>query len=1000
VSGTRQAGVNFGPASVTTWNFQAESVSAGPVSLEPDQKLDLQPGTYSSLNVKSRSTVVLHTGVYLFTGSITLEPQSVLSIDSANGPVQVYLQGNLTYRGSIRSATIGIPQLLVGKLGTGSLMLEASFTGALIAPQADIALQAARPGGHRAIIYGRSVRAEPDTMIRAYPFDWGGIAPTLEPPFDPTIPKHKMPQSPLDMPVVVNGGTGTTGAGDTTVAPPAPVTFTLPESYPVSGGIIANGCATFTFQTPASQTVVCTYCGGSSTSTPNTAEELNRGRTVHFQGCADGLPPSQPRTGVSFRLHVDPVPDYPVTVNSPAIRDGGCSEDLELLSPEQTTEMRESFAWTLARVLDTKPETNPDGTPALYYGWIFIRNKTDALNLRKLFIHVLRRPLFQQELDQFKGRCGTFTNPGNGDGTFVPVLIPGATYNLLIRLLSDIMIFPFPQLPVEGDREIFEAVILRDDVPPAARNPNGSVRIDVLAQANFRYLGYEQHPLPASGDIQLDSDDVARALVGAVAWAAQAARDIAEVVTNLLGALDCTIRNCIQLTLHVHAETKDYAFASTVSGDPTMIRAWGSRRGQHLGAPAMEITITQEFLDLPIPSTFQASTNHSGKVVVDAVQGGDVRGSGLCIQLQNDAALITDFLISTELCDFRGLNLDFSRSNEMQLQIYSPRLMGMYQADDAFQWSKDVVGFTPPRARIVSGWTANTFTTDSDPDGDGPLGEENRLYAPCLTFGTTVNDALLDASLAFGRLATIFGAGLPAAYGVADDIVIGFVNVAKNTDIMMSTESRLPNSRLVMSHEYGHYIFCAMLEDDDFGEPGAVDAIVENVIATGEDLSDPLRYTNEAFADFVAGQVAGGANYDWVRRAFNSDDSHAPPVPIRENYCVRLNLNQLNPPFPGELPCFDDNMRSAPDAIDNPAGVGRIATLLHDLFDGHPNSLGRNVPGDADLFDHVGPPGNIFGQPLVLNFTSYGSTDAALERVALPGAALKSFAGSIASELA
>lgn len=113
-------------------------------------------------------------------------------------------------------------------------------------------------------------------------------------------------------------------------------------------------------------------------------------------------------------------------------------------------QMRESFAWDSAVKVDE--QNAEDGTPTLYYAWVHIGSKEDALALKQLYIHVLSRPLFDQELLAYAGRCGTFTNPGGGAGAFVPALIPGATYNALIDALTSGDIEGDPRDPRVGGK--------------------------------------------------------------------------------------------------------------------------------------------------------------------------------------------------------------------------------------------------------------------------------------------------------------------------------------------------------------------------------------------------------------------------------------------------------------------------------------------------------------------------------------------------------------------
>ena len=190
-----------------------------------------------------------------------------------------------------------------------------------------------------------------------------------------------------------------------------------------------------------------------------------------------------------------------------------------------------------------------------------------------------------------------------------------------------------------------------------------------------------------------------------------------------------------------------------------------------------------------------------------------------------------------------------------------------------------------------------------------------------------------------------------------------------------------------------------MLDDS---RAGALGEMIDRVMFEGKDLSLPLQYSNEAFADFIAGQVAGGADYGWPQHFFNKDGH-------REFYCV-----------PGDLPCFDDNLNAVPADDKDRAAIGRTVTLLQDAFDGHGQPLGALVPGDADLWEPfnfiinpnqppgpyegflvlVGSDGNNLDAPLPPNLAGYGQVgDTDLERVALPGSALRAYADYFADQL-
>lgn len=374
-----------------------------------------------------------------------------------------------------------------------------------------------------------------------------------------------MPEGGAELTVDIPADGGTTTTATTSTG--TPVTFTLPAEYTIAGGIIGNGVVTF-----RAGTVTCTYRGQSSTARPETADELIKGTLLKFQSCSDGQPASATRSGTQFELTVNPIPDYPVTVQPPLQRPDLRADRMELLTPERTRAMRQGFNWSSAT---RGAGNNPDGTPTLYYAWIHIRNKTEALSLKKLFIHVLNRPLFDEELTQYAGKCGTFTNPGDGEGMFVPAVIPGKTYNKLIDALTS--------GDVSGDRVIFDAVILRQ-VPAAARNPNNSINLRLLAESGFRYLDYEVSPFAPDNEIVLEGG-ASKVFTDALAWVAQAGRDVGEVVTGLLNELDQLVRGEVEVELWVHALTSDPLFSGV------MKRGWGTYAGQPMGTRVNRVVL-------------------------------------------------------------------------------------------------------------------------------------------------------------------------------------------------------------------------------------------------------------------------------------------------------------------------------------------------------------------------------------------------------------------------
>jgi len=997
ISGTTTLTNTMPPTTAVSWTVTVRDAFLGDVQVGVDTSRDLIPGKYGHFSVDSRSTVTLHSGVYQLT-DFMLQPQARLLIDSSQGPVQIVVDGGFTYRGSIVSATANVPQVLFAVRGPSALV-EAPFTGALLAPQAAVRFQAALPKGHRAVVYGATVTLEPDTKIGYYPFDWtttiGGSTDFNPIPSNAT--RRDLLENGLGLTLdILKDGTGKTSSSGTSTTTR---TFTLRQDQTVGGGVIGNGTVTFRYRDGSGPWVTCTYKGQSSVAAPSTAAELIKGTHLVFQSCSDGRPSGAGRTGTQFELSATPSPGYPVTLKSPMLEPRSCDDDMELLSPDQTRQMRANFDWSKAKKVDA---TTPDRRPALYYAWIYIRNKDEALALKKLYIHVLGKPLFDDELLRFAGRCGVFTNPGDGTGQFVPVLIPGATYNKLIDALTS--------GDIQGDRTIFDAVIIRTDVPSAARNANNSVNLDVLGKVGFHYLSYDPNPFANPSTMKLDGG-AARVLVGALEWVGQAAKDVGEVVTGLLNELDQLIRGEVNLTFYMQGLTGDAPFKGPNTGanpfgpDLIMTRGWGPQGGHRLAADGMQVKVLQRLLGLPIPTTAQDDTDIDGVARIDATDGSSSRGSGLCVEMRTDAALITDFLMATEMCDLRGYvpagvapyggafpnpevsEFQFSFSSAKTnyvLNIDNTRLMGLYQADDVYQYTKHVIGFDTPRARILSGMWASTFTKTND---DGT----KKLFTPCMNFPNHMTDAIVGAAAVGGAVGggvaggvvgtivpgvgTVAGAAVGAAVGA---ISAGtFAAVIGNTDIVMSTESKLHKSRAVMSHEYGHYEFCALLND---ANSDAVDHVVWASLIDGNNINVPLRYTNEAFADFFMGQVTGGADYNWGNGTLDS---------VSDFFCDKNASGKQ---------CWEENLdgtsgKGAFGADEGHRQIGRVATLLHDVFDGQHAARASYAPTDADSFAS-----NSAGQ-LLYSADGYGNVDEALERVHAPGSAVRTLASDLAFKM-
>ena len=123
------------------------------------------------VNVKSNARLELRTGVYVV-DSLSLEPNALLLIDAAAGPVEVYVRQSLIYRGKITIARGGPGDFLLGYVGTSSAFLEAAFTGSVVAPNATLVLASLNVGQHQGSFFGRNIEVHQGSVVRLVPFRW------------------------------------------------------------------------------------------------------------------------------------------------------------------------------------------------------------------------------------------------------------------------------------------------------------------------------------------------------------------------------------------------------------------------------------------------------------------------------------------------------------------------------------------------------------------------------------------------------------------------------------------------------------------------------------------------------------------------------------------------------------------------------------------------------------------------------------------------------------
>ncbi len=454
----------------------------------------------------------------------------------------------------------------------------------------------------------------------------------------------------------------------------------------------------------------------------------------------------------------------------------------------------------------------------------------DALD--EMLIHYSPLPLFSEEFSRWQGQRGTFGHEGDGQGQFLFTLMPAATYNLL------------RQAALEGE-PIYRVIALRD-LPSEARLSDGSVSYQALRESGFLYRGLQ----PADVETWESSEGVMRQpLLSRVRRAI--VRAIAKVVVGVvrlavqgIGVIDRWGRGAVQLNIDFQVLNTDPGFSQNVP----MQRAWGAGAGQPVVLPDLRISVWQ--FGALVPTLYTARTGDTGDATVRVARG---RLTTFCMRLENDAAIVTRFLLGIEFCDFQSLPATRTQQDVDVLQaVQSGPVNVIAQASEGRAYLRDVAGYTPHKAVILIGWLAS-------------LSGDTEAAAPCLntpSIGHVPYVVAVSAALSGSCRADDVWKPLIAQAAIA---AVALAGPAYAVDIIIPNDpdGENLNSRGVVSHEYGHFALCSMLYKSNPTNitVGYTDAVMNRLSNCGEPGPDAeAAYLNEAFADYMTGQLSGGVN--------------------------------------------------------------------------------------------------------------------------------------------
>lgn len=912
----------------------------------------LWPGHYGSVQVTSGATAYFKSGEYRFE-SLQVESNSHVRVSSESGPVRVYVADDLLLEGSVRPFSDEAPNLIITYFGDSAVSIADSFHRTLLAPNTSIDV---RGGTHSATIYGAAVELADGAEVEASTTN--GIAeliPDTSAPPDETIDR-----------VGESGGLSASTDAPGEVVSNTSFPFSIPARIPTQGGNAGNYPAVLEIETGGGATITCDYQGGAPVPHPTTLLELAQGREYLFVSCDDGSSSGDvvQANRVHLELDGDPQALGGVTKTTLPVADSCDGYHPDAISPGESQQMIQAFSWPAPDPstgnLPLLEDRTQDGRPALYYATVYVKSQADLDFIDRTLMHRLDKPLFSNEWpDEWTRECGIIPFEHDGEGQWIFVVLPGVIYNMLLEAQHRTDV-------AQEAKDMIPPVLLRD-IPASVRTQEGSLDLDVLGDSGFRYLNQRELPskeavlnaaLGSAGPGAYPSGIVA--LIGdIIEWVVNAVYDVVREVVVLMGTLQGVFSGTTEISVDVQVLNTDPRF------EPLMRRAWGRllatpQQGGLLAPEGAQVRlhmITQNFFTgfIPVPSHFRGYLDENGISVLNVAKRDWAAPSdfqSICVTYANDAAKLTGFLIPSQICDGSFSDADFGHfqqpSAKVEMNLKSRHLSAFTEMTDSHRYMREVVGDAPRQAYVTIGTTAYHLS-----------GFQEQAWAPCLGYGDLAADAVFFAALGTQMAVPLLGA-LSSAY----------VAVLAQSDIVLTDSSAAPGMasfdvRGLGTHEYGHFVACHLARRYGWGELDDLVLTLETVLA-GQGTPDPneeARLVNEALADFFAGQVANASDY----YPFNGG---APKPGVSSG--TRGETSVL-------APGLDDNQFLATTGRQ---AIGRLATLLQDVYDGQANGVLGPTNGDA----WAGTPPSI---PISYSVRADGDTD--LENVALGGSDIGRF---------
>ncbi|HEY3500007.1 MAG TPA: hypothetical protein VGK73_35200, partial [Polyangiaceae bacterium] len=135
--------------------------SAGDVELGVNESRRLEPGSYGHVVVPAGATLRLGSGRYRF-ASLAVARTGALAVEAS--AVTLHVAEALVHQGVTRVAD-SAAAFVLGYFGTAPATIDASFTGTVVAPNAELVLGAVRNASYRGAFFARVLEVRPTSSV-------------------------------------------------------------------------------------------------------------------------------------------------------------------------------------------------------------------------------------------------------------------------------------------------------------------------------------------------------------------------------------------------------------------------------------------------------------------------------------------------------------------------------------------------------------------------------------------------------------------------------------------------------------------------------------------------------------------------------------------------------------------------------------------------------------------------------------------------------------------